>query len=595
MEKKRNFFIEIRTLLRTALTVIKSNPLWVLLRILRFTYSAVASLIPAYVISLVINELTEDTFTRDTLYYIIVYTCVGLVSALVDLVFEHFDMIVNHRISRNVNRGLNEAIMNMPYHRMEEPRIREFISLAKNANENNLRGVTGIVNHLFYLIDAIVKFIIYISVITALDTILIIIISICVIMRFVFNALRLRAARTGKYDRKKQSANAVYMMRTIENNRSAKELRILNLGGWFLDKWEKCCKLADHGALAYNRLFCFTRFADESIGHAESFFAYLFIGLKVLSGVITVGDFYFYFNCANQFADSLSCISQQFSGLTMGIETMREYNTCIEENKQLLKSEKIKEKCAEGFRLEFEDVYFHYPHSDVNILSGISFIIENGEKVTFVGENGAGKSTVMKLICRFYQPTSGRILFNGRDVSEYDLYDYYDKIGAIFQDFKIYAFSVSDNIALGGDGRRVEELCEEAGLGERIKELPDGIDTFISKEFDSRGVEFSGGEKQKLALARMLAKAPSLLILDEPTASLDPIAESEVYRSINNITENRTAVFVSHRLSCSMFVDRVLVLDGGRIVESGSHDELMKKGGKYCEMFTSQAQWYRTK
>ena len=251
--------------------------------------------------------------------------------------------------------------------------------------------------------------------------------------------------------------------------------------------------------------------------------------------------------------------------------------------------------------IEFRDVSFAYPGSGHKVLDGVSLRVEKGERLSLVGLNGAGKTTLIKLLCRLYDPEEGQILLDGTDIREYDPEQYRAAFAPVFQDFSLFAFSVAENICLKDEKEitkeeraRVLSLIGRTGLERMTEKLPRGIDTPLFKLFDSQGVEPSGGEQQKLALARALYKDASVIILDEPTAALDPIAEYEIYRKFNDLIENKTAFYISHRLSSCRFCDHIAVFSGGRVAEYGTHEELVgKEGGLYAGMFEAQAQYYR--
>ena len=243
---------------------------------------------------------------------------------------------------------------------------------------------------------------------------------------------------------------------------------------------------------------------------------------------------------------------------------------------------------------EFENVSFIYPNTEKIVLDNISIKIRKGEKLSIVGLNGAGKTTFIKLLCRLYTPTKGVIKYYGVDISTIKKEEYYKLLAVVFQDFKIFSFSFLDNIVLSQslDTDRLNRSIENAGLKSKFEALPDGLNTNIYKDFDENGIEFSGGEGQKLVIARAYYKDADLVILDEPTAALDALAENEIYQNFNEITLNKTSIFISHRLASTRFCDNIAVFQNGNIVEYGDHETLLKQNGLYSEMFKKQAQYY---
>ena len=246
--------------------------------------------------------------------------------------------------------------------------------------------------------------------------------------------------------------------------------------------------------------------------------------------------------------------------------------------------------------LEIKNVSFKYPHSEKYSLKNVNIKIEKGQTVALVGVNGAGKSTLVKLLLRFYDPTEGEILYNGVNIKEYDVLSLRSKIATVFQDYKTFALSVAENVMCRecdeNDKIQAEQMLRRSGAWDKIATLEDGVDTVLTREFDDNGAGLSGGENQKLAVARMFAKDFELAILDEPSSALDPIAEYKMYENLIAATENKTVIYISHRLSSAVLSDNIFVLDGGTVSESGSHAELMARGGKYSKMFTLQASSY---
>ena len=245
--------------------------------------------------------------------------------------------------------------------------------------------------------------------------------------------------------------------------------------------------------------------------------------------------------------------------------------------------------------MEFKDVSFKYPGAYTYAIRHVNMKFKIGEKLAVVGMNGSGKTTFIKLMCRLYDPTEGEILLNGVNIKKYDYDEYLSVFSVVFQDFKLFSFTLGENVAADSDYNveKVMEALEQAGFSERLAKMPDGIKTSLYKDFDKSGVEISGGEAQKIALARALYKDAPFIILDEPTAALDPFAEYEIYSRFNNIVGDKTAIYISHRLSSCRFCDKIAVFDNGSIVQRGSHDELVAdKNGKYYELWHAQAQYY---
>lgn len=247
------------------------------------------------------------------------------------------------------------------------------------------------------------------------------------------------------------------------------------------------------------------------------------------------------------------------------------------------------------YEFEFKHVYFKYPNSEDYVLQDINLKWRIGEKMALVGRNGSGKSTLVKLLTRLYDPTEGEITLNGIDIRKYNYEEYMDLFSVVFQDSKLFSFSIGENVAASTeyDSDRVIEAVNRSGLSERLAEMENGIETCLYKDFDEAGVEISGGEAQKLCLARAIYKGSPFIVLDEPTAALDPISEHEIYTRFNSVVGTRTAIYISHRLSSCRFCDDITVLDEGKIVERGGHEQLIEQGAVYSKMWSAQAEYYK--
>ena len=258
----------------------------------------------------------------------------------------------------------------------------------------------------------------------------------------------------------------------------------------------------------------------------------------------------------------------------------------------------VEKRMDRDYEIEFCNVSFQYPGSDAYALRNVSIKFRIGERLAVVGQNGSGKTTFIKLLCRLYDPTEGKILLNGIDIRKYDYDEYMSVFAVVFQDFKLFSYPLGENVAakINYDPALAERCLIDSGFGERLQEMPNGLNTYLYKDFCKQGIEISGGEAQKIALARALYKNAPFIILDEPTAALDPMAEAEVYSSFDKIVGNKTAIYISHRLSSCRFCDHIAVFDNGQIVQRGSHEELVADiSGKYHALWHAQAQYYDKK
>ena len=322
---------------------------------------------------------------------------------------------------------------------------------------------------------------------------------------------------------------------------------------------------------------------------------YIYVGAKAFIGAFGIGSFVLYRGTVEKFISAVSTLGTRIGMLKDNNKYLEELYRYLDLQDELNAGTLVpKAESNGGYSVEFKNVSFKYPGSEKFALKNVTFKFKIGEKLAFVGMNGSGKTTFVKLLCRLYEPTEGQILLNGVDVREYDFNEYIKLFSVVFQDFAVFQYELKYNVGceIEPDIARVEDCLRRAGLEERVNQLEKGVDSCIGKWYDATGVDFSGGEKQKIAIARALYKESPFIILDEPTASLDPLAEADIYARFNEIVTDKTAVYISHRLSSCRFCDKIVVFDEGGIIQQGSHDELVNAAGKYCELWHAQAQYY---
>ena len=322
---------------------------------------------------------------------------------------------------------------------------------------------------------------------------------------------------------------------------------------------------------------------------------YLFVGAKAIFGAFGVGSILKYTGMVTQLGDGITRLCDTVRDFLQNLEYIDVYFQYLDmPNATAGGTLPVTGEIRENYEFEFRNVTFTYPGASAPSLSGISCRFRKGEKIAVVGRNGSGKTTFIKLLCRLCDPQEGEILLNGVDIRKYQYQEYLDFFSTVFQDYQIFAFKLGENVAAESDYERdrVVEALEKAGFGERLKTLENGVDTQLFKHFSEEGVELSGGESQKVAIARCLYKDASYVVLDEPTAALDPVAEADIYQRMNQFTKEKGAIYISHRLSSCYFCHRIFVFEEGRIAEQGSHQELLEAEGLYRRLWDAQAQYY---
>ncbi len=384
-----------------------------------------------------------------------------------------------------------------------------------------------------------------------------------------------------------------YLADLFENHAYGKEMRLNGMGDWLIQRERECFTRINDNLKAQNDGFIRAEAIGSILTGLQQAAAYGWLIRCVLLGEIGLGDFAMMLAAVTAFGASLR-------SMMTAISEIRAYDLYYDGLEEYLSvPAKLRESgrkmpAREAAEIEFRDVSFRYAQDGSWALRHVNLVLRCGERLSVVGENGSGKTTLVKLLMRLYDPTEGTILLNGVDIREYDYDAYMGLFAAVFQDFKLFSLSVSENVSLAmdADRDRINSILRQVGLDDKIESLPKGADTAVYRNFDEGGFEPSGGEGQKLALARALYRNAPVIVLDEPTAALDARAEYELYRQFDALVEGRMAVYISHRMSSARFCDRIAVLDGGELVEAGTHEELMKRNGKYAQLFEMQARYY---
>lgn len=390
------------------------------------------------------------------------------------------------------------------------------------------------------------------------------------------------------------NSNASYMDNLIFNQKNAKDIRIFKLQETLIERqrvfWDKGLSCYLQAGIDTGKNYAMNNFMSQM----TSGIAYIFIGAKALYGVIPLGNVLLYAGAINRIVTSFMQFMPTMNKFLYRSEFLDTFTRFLNEPNMSYDGTLPIEKRDDGrYEFEFHNVTFSYPETNIEVLSNINLKFKIGEKMAIVGKNGAGKTTLVKLLCRLYEPTSGYITLNGIDICKYNYKEYIQVFSVVFQDFAMFSMPLGENVASSEtiEEERLYNALKKVDLKERIDNMKYGIETQLYNN-NGEGVDVSGGEAQRLAIARSLYKDAPFVILDEPTAALDPIAEAQIYENFNEMIESKTAIYISHRMSSCKFCDTIVVLDNGKIVERGSHDELLIEKGIYAELYDTQAQHY---
>ncbi len=386
-----------------------------------------------------------------------------------------------------------------------------------------------------------------------------------------------------------------YLFKIFFSETAAKDIRLYGMQDYLCGKNEEC--LNDTACFSEEGIFEGKNQAKFSfVVQLLAGYIYVYVAVMAMSGAVSVGDVLMYSGAIITMMTGVQNILTQYNQINYRNEYLKTYEDFIKRpNMHYDGTLPIEKRDDNEYELSFRNVSFRYPGTETYILKDVSLDFKIGQKMALVGMNGAGKTTLIKLLLRLYEPTEGEICLNGINIEKYDYEEYMQIFSVVFQDFKLFAFPLDENIAAGGqvDKLRLNQVLAKIGLKEFVEGLPQKERTLLYQE-NGQGVTPSGGEAQKVAIARALYKDASFVILDEPTAALDPIAEAGIYENFDSLVGEKTAVYISHRMSSCKFCDRIVVLDHGEIVEEGTHEELLEQNGIYAKLYQTQAEYYVT-
>ena len=500
---------------------------------------------------------------------------------------------------QNFNRMLIRNAMEMDYCMLEKEETQTKMSMAARAIGSNYEGIEGMTRASVQLLIGMVGIIGYTGIIVSMDVrILLILILMCIVNIFL-NKKAGEHLKKHNEEEAKVSKQCDYLYRTMTDYRDIKDIILFRMSTWFCDEFSKLCKKKKKINSNIERVWSYPEISDAIFTGLKDGVAYYILIGGVLAGNISIATFTFYIGIINGFSGWLFQMVGAIGDLKKANIQVNSFREVVNDHEQISDiKENVKDSLNQKTGIKLEKVSFTYANSERNILDNISFEIKPGEKIALVGENGAGKSTLIKILTGLYKNFDGEIWIGDKKYNADTGNDFSrDDVTVVFQDSALFAFSVGENIACRPlnqvDETRVKGTLKKIGLHKKISRLPQGIHTKISKIIDRDGVDFSGGERQKLLLARSLYQDGSIIILDEPTSALDPIAEKKLYEDFSDLVNGRTAIFVSHRLATTKFCDRIIVLKGGAVIEEGTHDELMEKQGEYAKMYQVQSKYYK--
>lgn len=595
----------LQVLRRAAKYTFSVNRKYTLLLIMNAFLSAVTSYIPIYFSARVIDSLIAGASVDTVIFY--VGLTVGIVFA-VNLLNTYISSEKNTAYSaiwRNEDWSFSEKSMQMAYASIEDPevaRLRYRVRLESQTGQNlfylyrdmelfteqmtRIAASAALTVSFFALPSVPVHF--KLAIVTGLATTL---------------AVQMYAAQKNNELNRNFMASSIDMniisehfLNYIEHYGAGKDIRLYGMGEFlgnsYLELEKDYCERGQKNS--YIKAAWTLPAAILNTGLKFGIYAVLIYA--ALQGSITAGSIAKYAACIIMLSENLSRVVQTIQSTLDNNHYLRRYFSYFDiPNKMYQGSLTVEKRDDNEYYVEFRNVSFRYPNTEAYALRNVSLKFKIGEKLAIVGMNGSGKTTFIKLLCRLYDPTEGEILLNGVNIQKYDYDEYMSIFSVVFQDFGLFAFRLGEVVACSRnfDEDKVRECLKKANFGSRLDEMPENVHTYLYKEYDQAGIEISGGEAQKIALARALCKDSPFILLDEPTAALDPVSEYGVYSNFSAISEDKTTVYISHRLASCRFCDQIVVFDQGRIVQHGTHEELLcDEDGKYYELWHAQAQYY---
>lgn len=574
--------------------ILKSYPILIILLIFGALLNSAASFVWILLPKEIIGELTGDKDITKLIIIVLIFVISNFTINTLSDISSRICSYYARKADFKIDKMVNDKIMQVDYFRLESPEFKDLVSRAKKGMNEYSSGIYSIIYNLQSVISTIVTISGVIGIIIFSKQYLVMLVSaLAIILNYIVEtrSKKIEKEFNDSFVRFWRKLN--YYNRNIFSFQSQKELRMYN-----------CKKMIDNTCEEENKE-AFKRYKDYTKKNQKlwSFEGFVYIFLTRFSAILLLTYSCYKGNITLAVFSMLFSSLETFDGQVFQlISTLKQYfqeceyqNDFIDlmEYKSVFKNGTL--KLDELKTIEFKNVSFKYPGCENYVLENLSFKIDNKEKVSLVGLNGSGKTTLIKLLCRFFKVDEGEILINGINIEEYEYENYMQKLAIVFQDFYIISFSVKSNVAnIDNNPEKLYDCLKRAGAYDYIMSLDKKEYTYVNKWFDKTGVEFSGGERQKLAIARCLYKDGDFVVLDEPTSALDPLAEAEIYYHFNDIVGKKLTLFISHRLSSCIFSDKILVLDGAKIIETGTHKDLMKnEKSLYKKMFEEQAKYYQ--
>lgn len=570
----------------------------IVLSLLSALFAVALNLINLYVSPTILSVVERQASVTELIVTIVVFVAALMLVSAVSSYVNTNTLYGRISVRCEIINLLNRKMATTSYQNISDERFKTLKIKVQETIGSNRAATEAVWTTLTDLTTNIVGFAFYVVLMSSIQPLLLLaILATTVVSYFVSN----RLSEWGYKHREEESEYSTqiyYLDRQSSDLTVAKDIRIFGLRSWLDDLYAKSMAAYTAFKRKEQGVYIWASVTDLVLTFLRNAIAYAYLIGLVIGNGLSVSEFLLFFGAVGGFTAWVSGILGGFNTLhkqSLDISSVRE---CLEfpEPFKFEDGEPIKTEENRLYEIRLENVSYRYPGADKDTLTNVNLTLHPGEKLAVVGLNGAGKTTLIKLICGFLDPTEGRILLDGKDIRDYNRRDYYKMFSAVFQEFSLLAGTIATNVAQDSEGfdmERVKDCVEKAGLRKKIESLKDGYDTYLNREVFEDAMLLSGGETQRLMLARALYKNAPFIVLDEPTAALDPIAESEMYQKYNEMTSGKSSIYISHRLASTRFCDRIIMIADGRIGEEGTHEELLKAGGKYAELYEVQSKYYK--
>lgn len=558
----------------------------------------VQNLVQLLIAPSILERLENGSELSAVLWTILGFTLAALLLRAAETYVQQNTLFGRVELRQNILSQIHDKFATTSFPNTEDEQILKKAEQAQRVVCDNSQASEAIWNTFTDLLRNVGGFAIYLTMLSSLHPALFIVILLSTTVEHFTNRYLNGWGWRHREEEAEYTKKLHYVCDQSENRLFAKDIRIFGMRQWIEDIYTYTVRAYQAFLARGERVYFVGNAVNVLLALVRNGAAYGVLLSMVLEQELTASAFLLYFSVVGAFSGQLSGIFSTFSTLhrqSQDLSLVREFLE-LPEPFLFAEGKPLAPEPGKAYELRLSHVSFRYPGAEKDTLHDLNLTISPGEKLAIVGVNGAGKTTLVKLLCGFYDPTEGSVLLNGEDIRQFDRQAYYQMFSAVFQEFSILSATLAENVSQTGtdaDMNRVVSCLEKAGLGEKLAKLPDGLDTHLGNEVYEDGILLSGGETQRLLLARALYKEAPILVLDEPTAALDPIAENDLYQKYNELTAGKTAVYISHRLASTRFCDRILLLSDAEVAEEGTHEELMAAGGFYAQMFAVQSKYYQ--